>query len=176
MMNCQFVSDLLLFKQRLFLLWQATFKWFQSRVLSLIGTLQKNSLFFPLLVKMHVQPLYEDTHVFVSSRDTMLTFWAQKICFPSTFRFREHTTIFFHKIYRNLFQIRNYFGSRYSLCISYTTFHLVIQLTDEMRLRQVIKPSVVTFRASQSTTHTPVIPPEERRKPIYFPLKIVITK
>lgn len=51
MMNCQFESDLHLFEWGLLLLWQATFKWFQSRVLSFIGTLQKKSLFFPCQLK-----------------------------------------------------------------------------------------------------------------------------
>lgn len=89
-MNCQILSDLLLFKWGL-LLWQATFHWFYSRILSLVGTLQKNSLFFPLLVNMYVQLSYETSDVFVPSLGTMLTFWAQKIYFLSIFRFREHT-------------------------------------------------------------------------------------
>lgn len=123
-MNCQILSELLLFKQGL-LLWQATFQWFYSRVLSLKGTLQKNSLFFPLLANMYVQLSYETSHVFVPSLGTenIFSFYFQV---QRTYH-RVGLFFFFHKIYRCMFPIRNYFGSRYSLCISYATFHLVIQ-------------------------------------------------
>lgn len=49
-----------------------------------------------------MQLSYETSHVIVPSLSSMLTFWAQEICFPSIFRFREHTRFFYFIKYTDI--------------------------------------------------------------------------